>query len=445
MPCSRVVGSETEAGLAVRLGVVEGTSHTLYWELLAAPPPGVRYIVDKSPVSGGETSGRTKKPVSHSLRTSALVRSIADPILVRSIPEEGSAPSGLSYRLSKAMTGLAFGAAGRAKQQEPFDVFHSAGSSSLENIPWFAEKDVRWVVDFESAASLFGYYGNWRKRIYRPRSQRMIAKVLSSRNCKKVIPWTEAAKKTVEHLLPSKDIADKTEVVRLAIRPAPPRPSDIEKHDTVRLLFMGSSNYRGEFYSKGGLDVLESYRKLREQMGDKVELNFRCWMPDELRDRYASTPGLHVLSSVLPRDVLDRLFWESDIFLFPSHHTPGMAFLEAMRFGLPVVAKDLWANRELVKPDVHGFLVKPSEDVPYYLPGFVPNWSMDDGPFLPYMKTIDERVVADLVERLTRLVEDERLRKQMGAACRKEVEEGLASIDRRNAALKRIYEESAKR
>ncbi|MDH3366089.1 MAG: glycosyltransferase family 4 protein, partial [Thermoplasmata archaeon] len=295
------------------------------------------------------------------------------------------------------------------------------------------------------AASLFGYYGNWRKRIYSQRHQKRLAKALSSRYCRKAIPWTEAARKTIEHLVPSKEVAEKTEVVRLAVRPAPPRPSDIEMHDRVRILFMGSSNYKGEFYSKGGLEVLETYKRLREKMGDSVELAFRCWMPDELRGKYASTPGLHVLSDVLPRDMLDRLFWESDIFLFPSHHTPGMAFLEAMRFGLPVVTRDLWANGELVKNGVHGYLVKPSEKIPYYLPGNVPNWSMDDGPFLPYMKMIDDRVVDDFVNKLSTLVGSENTRKAMGAAGKREVEEGDASIGKRNAVYRRIYEESARR
>lgn len=273
----------------------------------------------------------------------------------------------------------------------------------------------------------------------------MLTKVLSSRRCTKLMPWTEAARRTVEHTLPSGIIAEKTEVVPLAVRPAPPRPSDIQKHDFVRILFIGSSNYGGEFYSKGGHEVLEAYRILREKLGEQVELVFRCWIPDEFRERSQSMPGLHVVSETLPRDAFDRLFWESDIFFFPSHNTPGMAYLEAMRFGLPIVGRNLWANNELVKDGKHGFLVEPSEKIPYYLPGYVPNWSMDDGPFLPYMKMVDDRVIADFVDRLTRLVESKSLRDRMGVACKKEVEEGYASIGRRNHALKRIYEESMTR
>jgi len=428
--------------LRVRLGVIEGKDHSLYEELLSSPPEGIVYLTSGN-ASSGPVSLRNR--LVWRMRRNCAVRSLADQFFVRSLPHAESGRPGLSYRIVKGIRGAAIGSRGRDKEALPFDLLHSAGSSMLENIPWIVEKDLKWVADFEFVASLFGYYGNWRKRIYRPRNQRIVVKQLTSRYCKRLMPWTEAAKSTVENVLKDKDVNAKMEVLRLAMRPAPPKPNDLEKHDRVRILFMGSSNFRGEFWSKGGFEVLESYRILREKLGDSVELMFRCWMPDELRDRYASLPGLHTICDVLPRDELNRLFWESDVFLWPGHPTPGLAFLEAMRFGLPIVSKDIWANKETVEDGKTGFLVKPSEKIPYYLPGFVPNASMDEGPFLPYMKLRDDRVIADIVDRLARLVESESLRKRMGEAGKKEVEEGKFSIHTRNAQLKRIYEEASRR
>jgi len=431
------------AQLKVRLAVISGKDHSLYEEIIASPPDGVEYLTD-APSSPGAAPGRGRGVVP-ALRRNRLVRATLDPLFVSALPEPGAAPGGFSYKLARRVTRFAGGGASRDKEQVPFDVLHSAGSSMLENIPWIVERDLRWVVDFEFAASLFGYYGDWRRRVYRQRARRMIAKQLSSRYCMKLMPWTDASMTTVRNLLPYKEVLDKAEVVRLAIRPAPPKPSSIEKHDRVRIMFLGSSNFRGEFWSKGGFEVLESYRVLREKLGDSVELVFRCRMPDELRDRYSKVPGLHVIADVMPREGLDRLFWESDIFLFPAHNTPGMAFLEAMRFGLPVVTKDIWANREIVEDGVTGLLVAPSKKIPYYLPGNVPNWSMDSGPFLPHMKLHDPKVISDLVEALSKLVESEDLRKRMGEAGRKVVEEGKASIATRNASLRRIYEEASSR
>lgn len=429
--------------MTVRLGIVEGRTHSLYEELLRAPPEGITYITDGKASPDAPTP--KKRPIASTLRRSGVVRAVTDRIFVRALPKPGRAPGGLSYGLSKAMLRLAGGKSTDGTDSQGFDVFHSAGHSMIENIPWILKNDVHWVVDFEHVGSLFGYYGDWRDRLNRRSAKRILAKQLSSPYCKKLLPWTNAAKATVQNIIPSQEIDHKLEVLRLAIRPAPPRPKDIQKHDAVRILFIGSANFQEEFWSKGGFEVLESYRQLRERFGERVELVFRCWMPDELKAKYGSLVGLRTACDVLPRDAFDRLFWDSDIFLFPSHNTPGMAFLEGMRFGLPVVGKDLWANSEIVQDGVHGFLVKPSDKIPYLLPGEVPGWGGDDSNFLQYMKFRDDRVIKDLVESLSKLVESDSLRKRMGEAGRKDVESGRASITKRNETLRRVYEEAARR
>lgn len=426
------------ADLRIGWGQTKDSTHTLYKELLELPPEGVEYVFPASAAGPGRSSRRSN--LGTRVLRSPAVRGISDPLMAKCLDGRSLTGSLVTGMRCSGLMGSSGAGWGRS-----FDLFHSNGNGMVENIPLIVKNDVRWVADFEQVGSLFGYYGDWRKRIYRPRARDVMMKQLSSKYCRKLMPWTDAAMKTVEGVLPHKDVLDKAEVVRLAIRPAPPRPAELGPRGPVRVLFMGSVNYGGEFWSKGGHEVLESFSRLRERFGDAVELSFRCWMPREFSAKYGSAPGITHIPTPLPKEDLDRLFHGSDIFLFPSHNTPGMAILEAMRFGLPVVTKDIWANGELVKEGVTGFLVKPSEKVPYYLPGFVPNWSMDGGPFLSYMMQRDGRVVDDIVSRLSELVESASLRERMGREARKVVEEGEASIGVRNRALKRIYEEAAAR
>jgi glycosyltransferase involved in cell wall biosynthesis len=79
------------------------------------------------------------------------------------------------------------------------------------------------------------------------------------------------------------------------------------------------------------------------------------------------------------------------------------------------------------------------------MPGEVPNWGGDDTPFVEFMRRRDDAVVAALVDRLSKLVADEGLRRRMGDAGRKEIESGKLSVGRRNAQLTRIYEQASRR
>ena len=49
-----------------------------------------------------------------------------------------------------------------------------------------------------------------------------------------------------------------------------------------------------------------------------------------------------------------------DIFLFPSRHEGlGSILLDALDFGLPVIATDVGCISEIIESGVNGFLVKP--------------------------------------------------------------------------------------
>jgi glycosyltransferase involved in cell wall biosynthesis len=80
--------------------------------------------------------------------------------------------------------------------------------------------------------------------------------------------------------------------------------------------------------------------------------------------------------------------------------------------------------------------------VHYYAENFIPIWDYTPGSqFMKAVRILDHKVVEELVEKTSVLIEDRDLRKKMGKAAREEIETGRFSIEKRNEKLKRIFDE----
>ena len=354
----------------------------LYNELLKNPPEGVRY------------TSKPSNKISYYSRKTLLRRKLAL-IFVRlfKLPR-------MSYIKTNA------------------DLIHSnRGICVLNKKPW--------VIDLDHASAFVGFdHEIWRKGLYR----KLVERFLISKYCKKIMPWSIAAMKSLLNSFPNNvEIARKMEVVYPAV---PLFRKKIKKGDIITLLFVASL-----FEGKGGLEVLRSFEILRRKYD--VRLIVKSDIPNDVKRKYnfQEIKYYPYKTQILSREeLLEKFFSKADIFVYPTYcDIFGLCLLDALSVGLPIVATNIFAVPEIVENGKNGFLINSPitwHDDKYF-------WNPRGG------SERDRRLIINqLVEKTSLLIENSSLRKKMGRYGRRLVEKGKFSIKERNKKLKRIYEEA---
>lgn len=319
--------------------------------------------------------------------------------------------------------------------REPCDLIHtSSGVIPLNRKPW--------VVGVEYASSFVGLQEEkMQNQVY----LRRVAKYLSSDYCKKILPFSEACKKSIENAYrPYLDgFARKLEVLYPAMEPWA-QTSKPKEEGPLRLLFIS-----GHFFDDGGREVVRAFEILERKYN--LELYMVVDVPKHHQDefqgflnKHGSGFRIHLTTEKVPRRLLfENYYSQADIFVMPSYrHLFGYVLPEAMSAGLPVVGTDVFALPEIIEDGVNGFVVHSP------LSAFDQDFLRTPQFLVDYRRSVISgevtEVVNQLVEKLSILIEDEDLRKKMGEESRKMVETGKFSIPRQQEKLKRIYEEALK-
>lgn len=142
--------------------------------------------------------------------------------------------------------------------------------------------------------------------------------------------------------------------------------SQQEKEESItRILFVSNL-----FPDKGMYDLLQIMKILREK-GKDVRLNIIGeFMRKGYRRRFIKMIGKYGLDDSIylmgPKfgDEKWRVYQDSDIFLFPTRFKQEsfpLVVLEAMQFGLPVLASSIGAIPEIIDHGKNGFIFDPSD------------------------------------------------------------------------------------
>lgn len=127
-----------------------------------------------------------------------------------------------------------------------------------------------------------------------------------------------------------------------------PRPDARERRRPAQVLFVG-----GDFRRKGGEVLLDWFRT---QNPDEVELQIVT------REQVSSARGVHVHRDMQPNsEQLRALYHQCDVFVLPSlGECFGIATVEAMATGLPVVVTNVGGTADIVEHGRNGYLVTPN-------------------------------------------------------------------------------------
>jgi len=300
---------------------------------------------------------------------------------------------------------------------DKYDLIHSTRGILIRN-------KKPWIVDIESGAAFAGLDWNSLKK---PIMRKIIRKYLSSKYCKKIIPQSEAAKRSLLENLDCSGFEHKIETVYLAYRANKLKRKESDK---VKISFIGKC-YR----EKGGPDLQEAFKILNKKYPGKLNLK----MKSDVHDKYKlNLPNVKYLENIPNRDKFYKeIFGDCDIYVQPTTiDSFGLSILEAMSTGLPIVCTDDFTLPEQIKEGYNGFLVK--SPVHWY------DYRFDLKKWEKIAHQNHPETVKELVQKISILIEDKKLRKRMGANNFKLVESGKFSIKERNKKLRKIYDEALK-
>jgi glycosyltransferase involved in cell wall biosynthesis len=316
------------------------------------------------------------------------------------------------------------------KLGDEIDGIHSAQYLLKTNKPY--------VVDFEEI-SVFAHY---RQYIHTKRCKRLLMKFLLDKNCKKILPWTWAAREGMFNLLKDQkgfeELKKKTEIIYPTILPQP--KIERKKHSTFNLMFLGK-----HFYVKGAYETILAFIEAKKT-NPNIRLRVISNIMDEIKQKFGNIDGLELIQTgkELPDTYVEESYKWADAFIYPVHwDTLGFVIMEAMARGLPIISVNNFAVPEMVFDGRNGIVTSnPFHDHKDYIKAYPPVDPDTLHPLLPQIKNPPKEYVNELKDAILKLANNPKLSAKMGEESRKIIEKEHLSVGHRAKVLGRIYREA---
>ncbi|MBY0514874.1 MAG: glycosyltransferase, partial [Gemmataceae bacterium] len=223
-----------------------------------------------------------------------------------------------------------------------------------------------WVIEIEDPTTLFyPMIQNGNTGGLDVRAQpcfRVIKALLEADHCRAILTHMRSTAELVPVLFGSEAIRRKVVYAPLGVR----LPARFQRHlpeppdAPIDLLFINSwCQIPENFFVRGGLDVLEAFAILRERY-PQLRLTIRTKLPalEHHYHRILESGWVRIIDRFMPADELAELHASSHVFLLPAARVHIVSLLQAMSYGLAVVASDGWGMEEYVEDGRNALVVK---------------------------------------------------------------------------------------
>ncbi len=291
-----------------------------------------------------------------------------------------------------------------------------------------------WVVDLEFVNALAGYCNiNLVKNL--------ISKKLRSRECKAILPWSKWGANTVLNSMDCTGFKDKIKVVRYTV--SPKNIERVPKKSGIRMLFLGSINQCGRMREryKGLYENVEAFIQIQDKYDD-LELVIRSSVTPEVRARVSKYPNIKIIDSQLSYEQLEELYRSTDVFPHIGYEAMNLSTLEAMSYGIPVIATNLYNIPEAITHMKNGMLIDLPDSTLLYTKNGSPNEYSN--PPINTMKKFRSAVIEKTKDCMRMLIEDSSLRQNIGREAAQTIKSGEFSIEHKNSILKEIFDEATR-
>jgi len=255
-------------------------------------------------------------------------------------------------------------------------------------------------------------------------------------NFKKLIFWSEAGRKTLNSYgnISDKRILEKTAVVYPAIRQV---PDELIRHNTDKVNIL----FSGDFFRKGGVNVVDAFDRIQKDFphtklilccDEKLDFNTgNIELRKEYIDKIKNNSKIDFRGRVSREIMMNQVFPDTDIYLLPTYAEAfGYAVLEAMAYGIPVIATNIFAIPEIVEDKSSGLLIDVND---YNCEEIFKGYIVNEIPLI-----FRNYVTEQLIENIGYLVSSKTEREKFGNEAIKKVRDSF-SMEKRIQKMNSIY------